>query len=146
MEYSTKKSTLVFVPPPVSSQNELNAEASRRRTPRRPYRRSVGVLVGGSYAVFEGRSISEGGIGVTLVDHPHSQQIISQIKASAPVVVTFILPSGAALILRGEIIHHGNEKAVGHSVGIKFEGVLLHQRREIRYYVSAKQAGEADVG
>ena len=145
MSGPTNKSRLEFVPAPVSSASELNAEAARRRTPRRAYHRSAGVLVGGCYAVFQGRSLSEGGIGVTIVDSPGAEAVLAKVIAGAPVVVTLILPSGAVLLLRGEVVHHGLEKAVGHSIGIKFESVALHQRREIRYYVSAKEAGESDL-
>lgn len=141
----SNKSRLEFVPAPVSSANELNAEAARRQTPRRAYRRSAGVLVGGCYAVFQGRSLSEGGIGVKIADAPGAEAVLAKVIAGAPVLVTLILPSGAVLLLRGEIVHHGLEKTVGHSIGIKFESIALHQRREIRYYVSAKQAGESDL-
>ena len=139
------KPRLEFVPAPVSSASELNAEASRRRTPRRAYYRSAGVLIAGCYAVFQGRSLSEGGIGVTIIDSPGTAAVLEKVVAGAPVVVTMILPSAAVLILRGEVVHYGIEKTIGHAIGIKFESVALHQRREIRYYVSAKEAGESDL-
>lgn len=129
---------------PLSTSGKYRAEASRRRTPRRAYRRTAGVLVGGRYTVFEGRSLSEGGIGVTISDDPESQPVLQKIRAGVRVVVSLILPSGAALILRGSVVHHGTEKAVGHAIGIKFDAFALHQRREIRNYVSAKAAGEDD--
>jgi hypothetical protein len=129
--------------PPAHAKQVRDDMVARRRTPRRAYHRTAGVLVGGRFAVFEGRSLSEGGIGVTISDDPDSQRVIEKISSGAKVVVSIILPSGAALILRGVVVHHGSEKATEHSIGIKFEAFALNQRREIRYYVSAKAAGEA---
>lgn len=124
--------------------SKYREEASRRRTPRRAYHRTAGVLVGGRYAVFEGRSLSEGGIGVTISDDLETQPVLEKISTGAKVLVSLILPSGAALILRGVVVHYGTDKAVGHSIGIRFEAFALNQRREIRNYVSAKEFGESD--
>lgn len=133
---STEKS--VFV----QGMRDLGA----RRTPRRLYRRPMGLLVAGHYEVFEGRTLSEGGVSLQLhaKGEKNPKMKPEELPPGSHVAVTLILPSGSSFILRGEVVYHNDETA-GHLVGIKFESVPLQQRREIRNYVSSKQAGEADL-
>jgi hypothetical protein len=123
--------------------------AANRRTPRRIFRRPVGVMVRGHYVVLDGRSISEGGLLVALGDRGDhssaSRMSLDELPVEARVSVSIILPAGSTLVLRGKVIYQEGDEAIGHSIGIKFEAVPLQQRRDIRIYVSSKEAGEADL-
>jgi hypothetical protein len=106
-------------------------------------------MVRGHYVVLDGKSISEGGILVALGDREYhstaSHMSREELPVDARVAVSLILPSGSTLVLRGNVIYHEGDETMGHSVGIKFESVPLHHRREIRNYVSSKGAGETDL-
>ncbi len=123
--------------------------ATNRRAPRRLYRRPVGVMVRGHYVVLDGRSLSEGGVLVALGDRGDhstlSRMSLEELPVDAQLTVSMILPAGVTLVLRGRVIYHEGDHSSGHSIGIKFSLVPVHQRREIRNYVSSKQAGEAEV-
>jgi hypothetical protein len=139
---------------PVSAQGSQGIAA--RRTPRRLFRRPVGLLVEGRYAVVQARQLSEGGMSVTFFaagvtwtdpDTQESQSMTLQdVSVGKRVVMTLILPSGTPVILRGELIYHEDGERSGEAnvvnLGIKFDSVPIHLRREIRNYVSSKQAGE----
>lgn len=103
-------------------------------------------MVRGHYVVLDGRSISEGGVLVALGDRDDhstsSRMSLEELPVDARVTVSIILPSGITLVLRGNVIYQEGDDASGHSIGIKFEAVPLHQRREIRNYVSSKKPGE----
>lgn len=120
--------------------------SSQRRTPRRVYRRPMGILVAGHYEVVEGRSLSEGGVsflrqGPTATTARFAyEEFVKGVRIN----ISLILPSGAVIILRGEVVYQNSDKS-GSSVGVKFDEVPLQQRREIRAYVSAKQVGEAEL-
>lgn len=120
-----------------------------RRTPRRSYRRPVGILIRGRYEVLEGRSLSEGGVMVALMDGTDRRHLprfsAEDLPVGARLTASIILPTGSVIVLRGEVIYHQGDEKVGHTVGIKFDGVPLHQRREIRNYVSSKKAGESSL-
>lgn len=139
MEANTKSS-------PVDTPS-MEGGAARRRTPRRAYRRPVGVLVGGHYEVLEGRSLSEGGVSVLLGDAGRTAPKLSleELRSGARIAISIILPAGPVLVLRGEVVYREGDAKLGHSIGIKFDVVPLHQRREIRNYVSSKQVGEVDL-
>ncbi len=120
-----------------------------RRTPRRLYRRPVGVLVNGHYEVLEGRGLSEDGALLALGDARHLGKppkfSTIDLRVGARVAISLILPSGVTLVLRGEVAHHEGNAGSGHLIEIRFDVVPLHQRREIRKYVSSKQVGETDL-
>lgn len=118
-----------------------------RRTPRRPFQRPVGVLVGGHYEVLRARQLSEGGMSIFLGNFGSRLRIkVEEVKIGQKIGLTFVLPSGHHLSLLGEVIYHDAESGAGLHIGIKFGVVPLHQRRLIRAYVSSKKSGEsADV-
>lgn len=119
-----------------------------RRTPRRLYRRPVGVLVGGRYEVLEGRGLSEDGALIAIGDARHLGMTprlpLELLPVGTQVSISLLLPTGASLVIRGRVAHHEGDVGSGHLVEIKFDAVPLHERREIRKYVSSKQVGEAD--
>jgi hypothetical protein len=106
-------------------------------------------MVRGHYVVLDGKSISEGGVLGALGDREDhstsSRMAIEELPVNARVTASIILPMGPTLVLRGHVIYQEGDASIGHSIGIKFEAVPLHHRRDIRNYVSAKQAGEAEI-
>lgn len=125
---------------------DLAQNLGARRTPRRVYRRPMGILVRGHYAVMEGRSLSEGGVSFLLqATGKPAQMNPDDIPAGSRLTVSLILPTGTAVVLRGKVVYHNADKS-GKSVGVKFDEVPLQLRREIRNYVSSKQVGEAELG
>ena len=134
---------------PGKTEPAVRAErASGRRSPRRIYRRPVGVLVAGRYQVLEGRNLSEGGVLIALPPKkkiPKPDAFVAEdLAVGSSVAISLILPAGSSIVLRGEIIYGKVEEGSGYVFGIKFDTVALHHRREIRNYVSSKQAGEAE--
>ncbi len=130
-----------------ASTAPVSGTAAARRTPRRPFQRPVGVLVGGHYEVLRARQLSEGGISIFLGEFGSRLRIkVEEVKVGQKLCVTFLLPSGDNLSLAGEVIYHDAESGPGLNIGIKFGTVPLHQRRLIRAYVSSKKAGESVAG
>ncbi len=122
--------------------NAFGASAGRR-TPRRPFQRSVGVLVGGHYEVLRGRQLSEGGMSLFLGEIGSQLPLqVEEVGVGKNICVTFVLPSGESLSLRGEVIYHDTESSQGLILGVKYVSVSLHQKRLIRAYVSSKKVGE----
>lgn len=121
--------------------------AAGRRTPRRPFQRPVGLLVGGHYEVLRGRQLSESGMSVFLGEFGARLRMkVEEVQVGKPVSISFILPSGHSISLRGEVIYHDTESGSGLHIGVKFGGVPMSQRRLIRSYVSSKQVGETVEG
>ncbi len=108
-----------------------------RRTPRRVYTRSVGVLWNGQYAVTRGLQISEGGM---LFRSSVSLPVKSQI------VVSLVLPgSGDVIVTRGEVIYERPDTPPFRQIGVRFKSLPLNLRRLIRNYVTAKTQAEAEA-
>lgn len=133
---------------------------SSRRTPRRLYRRPVGILVGGRYEVPFGIQLSEGGLLIDTVDASGRERFTAdELGVGQRLTVTMILPTGSSMVLRGSVIYHEDSgsarpsgranannvaaSANGTAIAIKFDSVPLTQRREIRNYVSSKPVNEA---
>lgn len=134
---------------------------ANRRSPRRPFLRPVGLLVGGHYVVLSGRQISEGGMSISLGKSGAESSIeAQQVPVGQQIAVTFLISqrdskmrhiggtSGEnkkeeSFSLRGEIIYHDIESGPGLHLGIKFIGVDLHQKRVIRAFTSTKKTEEA---
>ena len=108
------------------------------RAPRRVYDRPLGLLFKGVYFVCQGLEISEGGllVGVDLA-----------LAKGEWVLISLLLPSGSAVVVRGEILYRKPlaEKGVLPQFGLKFLGISVADRRAIRDYVSAKTRSEADL-
>jgi hypothetical protein len=118
-----------------------------RRTPRRPFQRPVGVLVGGHYEVLRARQLSEGGMSIFLGEFGSRLRMkVEEVQVGKSIAMSFILPSGDSISLRGEVIYHDTESGAGLHIGVKFGVVPMAQRRLIRSYVSSKRAGESVEG
>lgn len=125
----------------------VTSGAAARRTPRRPFQRPVGVLAGGHYEVLRARQLSEGGMSIFLGDFGSRLRMkVEEVLVGKSVSMTFILPSGDSLSLRGEVIYHDTESGSGLHIGVKFGVVPMAERRLIRSYVSSKRAGETVEG
>jgi len=121
--------------------------AVARRTPRRPFQRPVGVLSGGHYEVLRARQLSEGGMSIFLGElGARLRMKVEEVQVGKSMSMTFILPSGDSISLRGEVIYHDTESGSGLHIGVKFGVVPMTQRRLIRSYVSSKRAGETVEG
>ncbi len=120
---------------------DTNSTFVKRRTPRRLFQRSLGVLVGGHYLVVAGRQLSEGGL---LFEIPQGAERIESLHVGAVLAITLLLPAGEGLVLRGRVIYHAEEQEKSEAAGIavRFDEIQLHQRRLIRNYVSSKPVGE----
>ena len=109
-----------------------------RRTPRRVYKRPVGVLCAGRYSLTQALQLSEGGLGF---------QSAERFGAPCEAVITLILPGGRCVVARAQIIY---EKPAPSSspgeflYGVKFSNLPLHLRRIVRNYVTAKTQAEAE--
>lgn len=118
-------------------QTEKQGGIESRRTPRRVYMRSIGVLWNGQYMVTQGLQISEGGMLFrTNVSLPIKSQV----------VISLVLPGGGDVIVtRGEIIYERPGPAEGRQYGVRFKNLALNLRRLIRNYVTAKTQAEAEA-
>ncbi len=123
------------------------SSAAARRTPRRPFQRPVGILVGGHYEVLRARQLSEGGMSIFLGEFGSRLRIgVEEVQVGKPIAMSFVLPSGDTISLRGEVIYHDTESGQGLHIGVKFGAVPMAQRRMIRTYVNSKRAGETVGG
>jgi hypothetical protein len=114
------------------AQNQKSG-AELRRSPRRVFRRAIGLLYRGTYAVVRAVQLSEGGL---LFTAPWA------LEAGDQVAITLMLPLGGSCIVRAEILYASTEEKGAY--GARFKDVLsLAQRRLIRSYVSAKTQQEA---
>lgn len=104
---------------------------NRRSYPRRLFDRPVGVLLHGEYFSARGIDIGEGGISLKVRD---------QIAEGSRVVVSFQVPGGEFVFVRGVVLQ---ERKSGDGIyGVEFENLLFDRRREIRTYVSDRSASE----
>lgn len=106
-----------------------------RRTPRRVYERPIGLLRHGEYNVVEALQLSEGGMLF---------QVKPKFEIKDHIVATLILPSGGAVVARGELLYELPTTEGMRKYGVKFIDLGLHLRRWIRAYVSAKTQAEAE--
>jgi hypothetical protein len=107
-----------------------------RRTPRRAFNRSVGILCAGHYQVFQAMQLSEGGM---LFKSEKPFQLTQQIVAS------LVLPGGGVVSARGEIIYQKPDTDSFQQYGVKFAPLSLNVRRWIRIFVSSKTQKEAEL-
>jgi hypothetical protein len=100
----------------------------RRKFPRRPLHKKVGVLFDGQYFICTSGEIGEGGMSI-LSDYALTE--------GRELVLNFQIPNGTFVTLRGliktVIAKHG---IVTH--GISFEQIPLGFKRQIRAFVSTR--------
>lgn len=102
----------------------------RRQYPRRPMRRKVGVLCGGTYFICESGEIGEGGMSIV------TDLVLSE---GQDVVVSFQVPNGSFVFLRS-IVRSTQKKEGDFRVthGLSFAEVEFAVKRQIRAFVSAR--------
>ena len=102
----------------------------RRQFPRREFLRGIGLLLQGTYTVFEGHEIGEGGISF------YSKE---PIKENSSAVASFQVPGGAfaSVIIQIRASNKANETG-NFVVGCSFQNIKFETKREIRTFVSAR--------
>ncbi|MBX2993593.1 MAG: PilZ domain-containing protein [Bdellovibrionaceae bacterium] len=111
-----------------------NAEfTTRRKYPRRKFRRGVGFLCLGEYKVASGFEIGEGGLAFKCEE---------AMAIGAHVIVSFQIPEGAFISVRGEVRSKKDEGGSRYMYGVSFENLKFEWRREIRNFVTARTANE----
>lgn len=105
-----------------------------RRSPRRVFRRPVGILAHGVYQVCKALQLGEGGM-MAIID--------ADITPGTTVVITVFIPGGGYALVQAQVLYCVDSPE-GKAYGLKFENVPLAQKRFIRNYVSAKTQKEAE--
>lgn len=120
----------------LSNRSDVIPKGSEaRRTPRRVYNRAIGVLYNGQYNITQGLQISEGGM-LFRSNQP--------IPTKGQIVVSVVLPGGAVIVSRGEVIYERSDADGFRQFGVRFKDLPIQQRRVIRNYVTAKTQAEAE--
>ena len=103
---------------------------ARRKFPRRDFNSVVGVLYRGNYSLERTQQVGEGGMMLSYAP--------GTLPDGALLAVSFYLPSGELIMLRGSVRYNSPLKP-GDSprYGIEFLNVNFHYKREIRNYVAA---------
>lgn len=105
----------------------------RRNYPRRPFKRTVGVLFKGQYFLAQAGEIGEGGISIM------TDMVLTE---EEPLMVSFQIPSGEFVCLRAVIRSTQKTKNPedGSSIihGLAFSNVEFTIKRQIRSYVSSR--------
>ena len=122
--------------PVTLAQTADTKAAGQTRTPRRVFKRPIGILCAGEYRVLQALQLSEGGV-VFSGDAP--------LKLKDQVVVSLCLPGGGVIVARGEISDVRGEKGRAAQHTLKFLPLSLQVRRSIRNYVTAKTQAEAEL-
>lgn len=110
----------------------------RRRYPRRPMKRKVGILCDGSYFVADSGEIGEGGMSIV------TDFVLTE---GHQLVVSLQIPHGDFVFLRAVV--KSTEKKMGdHLVthGLSFENVGFSIKRQIRVFVSARKEIQLSSG
>jgi len=103
-------------------------DVNRRRVPRRAFSGNIGVLMRGEYFVEKTIQVGEGGVSI-LFHRP--------VRDNTNVVVTFKIPGGSIVCVRGSIRYvESSDGKGGIPAGIQFENLDFHFKRELRNFVA----------
>lgn len=102
---------------------------SRRKYPRRPFQRSVGVLSAGHYSLAQGHEIGEGGIAFVALE---------AFPENSLVVLNFQIPNGAFVSTICEVRSVQQNEQGTYTHGCLFRDIKFEHKREIRTFVSAR--------
>lgn len=108
-------------------------EKSKRRFPRRAYRRHVGILFAGDYFLSRGVEIGEGGLSFS--------SNMGDIPENAMILISFRTPTGQFISVRS-CVKSKITKSGDSVYGCEFEKLNFNIRREIRTFVSARSETE----
>lgn len=101
----------------------------RRRVPRRAFEGRVGILLHGVYQFGQSFQVGEAGM---MLSCP------KPLKIGELMAVSFFLPNGSIVIVRGEVRSLvPAKKGEIQKYGIEFVGLEFQMRREIRNFVAA---------
>lgn len=108
---------------------EEKVNSGRRRVPRRSFDGQVGVLLHGKYILERASQVGEGGMMITCS---------SKIKEGTLLLLSFYLPSGVIITVRGAVRNVVKAKgALPERYGIEFLNLDFQYKREIRNFVAA---------
>ena len=107
-----------------------NQKETKRKFPRRRFKRQVGCLADGIYSIGQCLELGEGGVSMafrTLLD------------ADKNIVVNFQIPGGSFVSVRA-LVRNVNPVKQGnlYILGCSFENLDFDHKREIRSFVSAR--------
>lgn len=107
----------------------------KRRAPRRPIERKVGLLVAGRYMLGKALEIGEGGV---LIEAPEL------LRQGQRVVVTFRIPGVLQGAMLSHVMYTVEPQFNGDQVryGLQFDKVEFDVKRKLRNFVASGQGGE----
>jgi hypothetical protein len=102
----------------------------RRRVPRRPIFRRIGLLVAGVYNLAHAHEIGEGGM---MIESP------VPLKEGTRVVISFRIPGVLQGVMLSRVVYVLQPKKAGDPVkyGVQFDKVDFEVKRKIRNYVAS---------
>ena len=107
----------------------MSSASNRRRVPRRNFNSSVGCLFRGRYSIVRSQQVGEGGMSII---------VPFELEIGDRVVLTFRIPSGSTICVRGEVRYRDQEVSTGNFMaGIQFENLDFHFKRELRNLVAS---------
>jgi hypothetical protein len=123
---------------PVIHTNPDAVNGGRRRVPRRPIDRAVGLLVAGQYMLARSYEIGEGGI---LIDAP------IPLEKGTRAVVSFRIPGVLHGVMLGRVVYVVEPKRPGENprYGFQFDEVAFDVKRKIRNYVASSTGVALDA-
>jgi len=102
----------------------------RRTYPRKAFKRSVGVLYKGSYFMAYSGELGEGGMSIV------TDMVLTE---GEPLVVSFQIPGGIFVSLRGEVRSTQKTEKPGIIIhGLAFTHIEFAMKRQIRSFVSSR--------
>lgn len=110
----------------------------KRRSPRRFFSGSVGLLFGGKYAVTQGVSLGEGGLAFLWP---------TSLTLNIQVVVTFKIPGENMISVRGILrnVKTWERDPTQKMIGVQFLPLPMGDKRRIRAFVSSRPENEPVV-
>ena len=116
---------------PADSIDDASASGiARRRVPRRTYKASVGVLIGGKYSVERAFQLGEGGMMIDCKGR--------KLKVGTHTALNFFLPDGSIVMVRGTVRAIVPAKGGDpERYGLEFLNLGFQNKRAIRTFVAA---------
>lgn len=106
----------------------MSQSSNRRRVPRRSFHAGVGCLFHGDYSVVRAQQVGQGGMSIV---------VGFETKVGERLVVSFRIPNGSLVCVRGIIRYRDQLEKQGHyGVGLQFENLDFQFKRELRNFVA----------
>ena len=115
---------------------QLYNQTGRRRVPRRPIHRKIGVLVAGEYFLATSYEIGEGGM---LIDCP------VPLNKDDKVVVTMRVPGLMQGVMLAKVVYSlaSQSEFEPQKYGLSFENIEFEVKRQVRNFVAANTGTES---